>query len=215
MTVLRMKPYHADTVPRQRGTFPAGNRYFAPSLQVQDWTKGMVNSTGRRRSVITGKASSVPAFSAKGIRRDVLAVTLVLLFILFAGILFADVEAIRAGRNRIGQLSSGIESLEGSNALLEQELSVALRHPPPEQEQRIGRRRRRDRHHPLRRPAFLTDGNSTGRTTRTAPGVRLFFCAFPPVPDCCAVSIISSDFRSFKENQILPFWSCFFRIVHL
>ena len=84
---------------------------------------------GNRRGVINRKTSSLPAFSMKGIRLDVLAVILSLLLLLTAGILFADVEAIRAGGDRIGKLSAGIVSLEGSNAVLQDEIALALSHP--------------------------------------------------------------------------------------
>ena len=86
-------------------------------------------SCGRQRGVIAEKRSSLPAFSAKGIRWDVLTVALSLILLLFVCILAADVEALFAGGNRIGKLSAGIRSLEGSNSILREELSVALNHP--------------------------------------------------------------------------------------
>ena len=86
-------------------------------------------SSGRRRGVIDKKDASLPAFSSEGIRWDVLVIALSLALLLFVCILAADVEAVFAGGDRIGKLSEGIESLEGTNSILRQELSVALNHP--------------------------------------------------------------------------------------
>ena len=121
MTVLRVKKPYQAYQPSPRGDA------FA-SRQVQDWTRHLDYSAGRRR-VIAREDSAVPAFSSRGIRRDVLAVTVALLLVLFAGILFADMSTIWAGGSRIGELSAGIESLEGTNASLQQQLSFAMRHP--------------------------------------------------------------------------------------
>ena len=71
----------------------------------------------------------LPAFSREGIRWDVLVVVLSLLLALFAGILFAALDAICSGGNRIGKLSAGIVSLEGSNTMLRQELAIVMSHP--------------------------------------------------------------------------------------
>ena len=121
MTVLRAKkPYQAYH------PSPRGSAFASP--QVQDWTKRLDFSAGRRE-VIAREDLVLPAFSSRGIRRDVLAVTVALLLVLFAAILFADMNALRAGDDRIGQLSAGIESLEGTNASLQQQLSLAMRHP--------------------------------------------------------------------------------------
>ena len=86
-------------------------------------------SSGRRHGVIDKKRSSLPVFSPDGVRWDVLVIALALALLLFVCILAADVGAIFAGGDRIGKLSAGIESLEGTNSILRQELSVALNHP--------------------------------------------------------------------------------------
>ena len=99
------------------------------SRQVQNWTRGLEIQTARQREVIAEKRTSLPILSRGGIRWDVLVITLTLLALLFTGILFADLEALYAGGNRIGKLSAGIESLEGSNTLLREQLSIALNHP--------------------------------------------------------------------------------------
>ena len=43
------------------------------------------------------------------------------------GILFSDLQALSAGRQRIGQLSEGIACLEDNNALLQAQLDVSQR----------------------------------------------------------------------------------------
>ena len=133
MTVLRVNPTEEYAAPRRGNTFadPArrGAWAYPASGQVQNWTRGMENSRGRRRGVIDEKRSSLPVFSAEGIRWDVLVIALSLVLLLFVCILAADVEAVFAGGDRIGRLSAGIESLEGSNSMLRQELSAALNHP--------------------------------------------------------------------------------------
>ena len=119
--------------PRRGNTFVdfsrRGVRSVPASRQVQNWTRGMEISYARQHEVIAEKKSSLPVFSAKGIRWDVLTVALSLVLLLFIGILIADVGALYAGGERIGKLSAGIASLEGSNSILREELSTALNHP--------------------------------------------------------------------------------------
>ena len=122
MSVRYMNSIDSGGRPHQKGAVQA-------SRQMQDWTRGMEISCSRQRSVIDEKRTVLPAFSAQGIRRDVLAAALALLLILFAGILCADLEALYAGGERIGKLSAGIASLEDTNALLRDRLSVAMSHP--------------------------------------------------------------------------------------
>ena len=121
------------TAPRREIPFADSGRWGAPpvsvSRQVQSWTRGLENASGRQHKVIDEKRPSLPALSAEGIRRDVLAITLALILLVFTGILAADMSALFAGGERIGKLSAGIESLEGSNSLLREELSAALNHP--------------------------------------------------------------------------------------
>lgn len=124
-----MDPYREYSVPRQRGAFASRRRQAPVSRQVQDWTRNVQPRSGDRRSVIDRKAPKLPAFSREGIRWDVLVVVLSLLLALFAGILFADLDAICSGGNRIGKLSAGIVSLEGSNTMLRQELAIVMSHP--------------------------------------------------------------------------------------
>ena len=133
MTVLRGNTTEEYAVPRRGNTFADSGRQSAWSVpvsgQVQNWTRGMENSSGRQHGVIDEKRPSLPAFSAEGIRWDVLTVVLALVLLLFFCVLAADVEALHAGGERIGKLSDGIRSLEGSNSILREELSVALNHP--------------------------------------------------------------------------------------
>ena len=89
----------------------------------------MESHAGRERGVIDEQKAVLPVFSAKGVRWDVLVVTVTLLVLVFAGVLFADLEALYSGGDRIGKLSAGIESLESSNSLLREQLSIALNHP--------------------------------------------------------------------------------------
>ena len=131
MTVLRMNSSDGYAAPRQDHSVPVRNRQAVrpASYQMQDWTRGMEYSSGSRHSVIARKASVLPVFSAEGIRWDALVIIFTLLLLLFAGILFSDLEALHAGGERIGKLSAGIESLEGSNAMLQEELTLVMRHP--------------------------------------------------------------------------------------
>ena len=119
--------------PRPGGVFVdpfRKNTWSVPaSRQIQDWTRGMEISSTRRREVIAERRTALPVFSSKGIRWDVLMVSLLLLLLLLMGILLADMEALHAGGERIGKLSTGIISLEDTNSLLRQELSVAMNHP--------------------------------------------------------------------------------------
>ena len=124
-----MDPYREYTVPRQRGLFASRRRQVPVSRHAQDWTRSLEAASGGHRRVIDRKASVLPAFSAEGIRWDVMIVILSLLLLLIAGVLVSDIEALRAGSSRIGKLSAGIESLEGSNAILEDEISMVMKHP--------------------------------------------------------------------------------------
>ena len=124
-----MDPYREYSVPRQKGVLASRRRQAPVSRQVQDWTRSIQPRSGSRRSVIDRKASMLPAFSREGIRWDALIIVLSLLLLVFAGILFSDLDAICSGGDRIGKLSAGIVSLEGSNAMLQEELSLAMRHP--------------------------------------------------------------------------------------
>ena len=121
MTVRPVNPFYTGSARRKRG---AG----FPSRQVQDWTRGLDGRNGWRQ-VIDEKRPALPAFSANGIRRDVLLVTLSLVLLIFLGVLFSDLEALHSGGNRIAQLSAGIETLEDTNVLLRDRLSVAMSHP--------------------------------------------------------------------------------------
>ena len=116
-------------LPQQEGMFSVPGRQPHspyPSGQVQDWTRGL-NSASQKRSVVTETVHALPVFSSRGIRWDVLMVTLVLLLVLFFGVLLSDVHALNAGGQRIGQLSEGIASLEDNNALLQAQLDTSLR----------------------------------------------------------------------------------------
>ena len=133
MTVLRVNPTEEYAAPRRGYGFAGYSRQGAQSVpasrQVQSWTRGREASGAGRRNVIDEKRQSLPRFSAEGIRWDVLTVALALALLLFVSVLVADVGAIFAGGDRIGRLSAGIESLEGANQVLRQELSAALNHP--------------------------------------------------------------------------------------
>lgn len=122
MTVLHVNATDKHISSRRRSASAVPGRravYYIPRRQVQDWTRGLENHTGRRRSVIAEKRIGLPAFSAESLLRGVLAAVLILLVI----ILLADLAAVHAGGSRIGRLSAGISSLEESNSLLRQEIS--------------------------------------------------------------------------------------------
>ena len=125
-----MNSIQGYALPQQEGLFsvPGRQQLYSPysSRQVQDWTRGL-NSTSRNRSVVTETVHALPVFSSRGIRWDVLLVTLALVMILFFGVLFSDLQALNAGGQRIGQLSEGIACLEDNNALLQAQLDVSLR----------------------------------------------------------------------------------------
>ena len=121
MTVRPVNPFYTGSARRQRGA-------YSPSRQVQDWTRGLDSRSGWRQ-VIDEKRPALPAFSADGIRWDVLLVTLSLVLLILLGVLFSDLEALHSGGHRIAQLSAGIESLEDTNVLLRDRLSQAMSHP--------------------------------------------------------------------------------------
>ena len=133
MTVLRVLSSDEYAAPRRGGIFPALSRRGAWSVpaspQVQSWARNLEISTSRQHSVISEKRIALPVFSARGIRWDVLLVALSLLLLLFLGVLFSDMGALYAGGERVGKLSAGIASLEGTNTRLREELSTALNHP--------------------------------------------------------------------------------------
>ena len=95
------------------------------SRQVQDWSRGLERHTGRQREVIDEKRIGLPAFTAESVLRGILTAVLILLVI----VLLADLAAVHDSGDRIGRLSAGIESLEGTNSTLRQKLSLALNHP--------------------------------------------------------------------------------------
>jgi len=75
--------------------------------------------------VIAEKTRPLPMFSAEGIRRDVLAVALVLVLVLFLAVLVSDVNALFDHGTRIGELNAGIASLESNNSSLREAISGA------------------------------------------------------------------------------------------
>ena len=128
-----MNSSHDHVLTPRNSAFPAagrtGARSVSASRQVQDWTRNLGAGSGGWDRVITEDRTALPAFSSRGIRWDILTGTLALLLLLFVGVLFADLENLRAGSERVGKLSAGIEALEDSNARLGERLSVAMRHP--------------------------------------------------------------------------------------
>ena len=115
--------------PQRRGGPAFPGQPYAPSRQAQDWTRGLAVRTGSRRGVIARKTAAQPAFSAEGVRWDVWMVVLTLTVVLFACVLFADVEALKAGGDRIVNLNAGIASLEDSNGFLRQQVNQRMNHP--------------------------------------------------------------------------------------
>ena len=124
-----MNSIQGYALPQQEGLFsvPGRQQLYSPysSRQVQDWTRGL-NAGSRNRGVVTETVHTLPVLSSRGIRRDVLLITLALVMILFFGVLFSDLQALNAGGQRIGQLSEGIASLEDNNALLQAQLETSL-----------------------------------------------------------------------------------------
>ena len=55
--------------------------------------------------------------------------TALLLLILFTALLLIDLSTLYSGRAKIGKLSARIESLSSNNALLQQDLVLAMNHP--------------------------------------------------------------------------------------
>lgn len=89
----------------------------------------MENRSGRKRSVIPEKSHPLRAFSAEGIRGDILTAVLALVLLLCICIICLDVSALHAGGDRLDRLSEGIASLEESNSVLRAELSWAQANP--------------------------------------------------------------------------------------
>ena len=125
MSWIRQSVTDAAYPQRDRFFSAAGTQHppFAyPSRQSQDWTRNL--QAGGRRSVIAERSTALPAFSAKGIRLDMLAITVTVLLVLFAGILFSDLGALRSEGWRVSQLSARNASLEDSNNLLREEIAI-------------------------------------------------------------------------------------------
>ena len=129
MTVLRMNTTENSAYPRCPHPFgiPGQREGFAvpASPQTRAWTREAKARRGKRRSVIAEKTRPLPMFSAEGIRRDVLAVALVLVLVLFLAVLVSDVNALFDHGSRIGELNAGIASLETNNSSLREAISGA------------------------------------------------------------------------------------------
>ena len=93
--------------------------------QVRNWAGRTDSGAGCYRDVIT----DVTAVRKKGIRRSMPAIILALTLILFISILLSDLCSVNAASAQARALSSSIASLESSNNLLRNELSIALNHP--------------------------------------------------------------------------------------
>ena len=128
MTVLRMNAYREYSAPRRRGFFSVRRHPACRRVKVR---------TGRHytrlagHTVIAEKRMAAPAFSAGGVRRDVLRILLALILVLFVSVLLADLSALCSGGTRIGKLSAEIRSINSSNTLLQEELARISAHPVP------------------------------------------------------------------------------------
>lgn len=108
MTVLPKNPDHRSSHLQQDLHFSAHRRYDG-SYPIQ---------------------SRTDRYPSSGIlRQDILKLTALLLFILFAALLLIDLSTLYSGRAKIGKLSARIESLSSNNALLQQDLILAMDHP--------------------------------------------------------------------------------------
>ena len=98
----------------------------SPSLtsvhQTQDWTGGMTPS--RRIPVIEEAKLKRPLLSADGIRRDAAIAALVLIAILLAVLLLADVASIGNSGRAIRKLNSSIQDLQTRNERIQAEIEL-------------------------------------------------------------------------------------------
>ena len=81
------------------------------------------SAAGRFREVVTDTSGR------KSDRQAVPVIVLAAAMILFLCILLSDLSSVQALSAQTSQLSSAINSLESSNSLLRNQLSVALNHP--------------------------------------------------------------------------------------
>ena len=115
-----LRQQHAD-IHRARMTCSATLPNFQ---QAQDWTGGMSISSSGRFRVIEEKRQKKPLVSGEGIRWDAALTVLVVLGLVLAGILLADLAGIGTGSRAIGKLSDKIEAIENRNNLLREELEL-------------------------------------------------------------------------------------------
>ena len=110
MTVLSKNDYYQSDGIQQDRLFSAHRRYDG-SRPVQH------------------RARSVSPFASGGFWADILKLAVLLTLILSVVVLSFDVGALFSGRTKIGSLSAQIESLNSSNALLHEDLLLAMNHP--------------------------------------------------------------------------------------
>ena len=93
--------------------------------QAQNWRGRTDSGAGYYRDVIT----DVTVTRKGSLRRAAPAILLAVALVLFLSILTSDLCSINAASAQTQALSSSIASLENSNNLLRNELSIALNHP--------------------------------------------------------------------------------------
>ena len=97
-----------------------------PFHQTQDWTGGMqlnISSSGRN-PVIRERQPRKRIVSGEGIRWDAALAALILIGILFAGVLLADLAVIGASARTVNKLGSKIETLESRNDQIRAEIEL-------------------------------------------------------------------------------------------
>lgn len=110
MAVLQKDAYRRSISVQQNLLFAAHRRY-----------------DGSRR--VQGRTGRLPVISSGSLSHDILKLAALLLLILFVILLLADLGVLYSGRTTIGKLSARIETLSSSNALLQEDLTLAMNHP--------------------------------------------------------------------------------------
>ena len=100
---------------------PCGHRGVTGNW-LKDWTGGMTPS--RRIPVIEEAKPKRPLLSADGIRRDAAIAALVLIAILLAVLLLADVASIGNSGRAIRKLNSSIQDLQTRNERIQAEIEL-------------------------------------------------------------------------------------------
>ena len=87
------------------------------------------NRADCRRQVVNQRNNKLKAFSAKGVRTDIVIAVFTVFFILLFALLFTDLSSLNHAGSNIRQTSSRIESLKAQNEQVRMDIALAEQHP--------------------------------------------------------------------------------------